>query len=105
MVVLPTGGRGADDQPVTQAAAAQTQVPILDRPVTLPARQEPEQVPSVQTPVEIHRPASVSDAEYAAEKAAAETLQAPTGAVQIPLPPRALVFRLRSPPTFSVSTG
>lgn len=58
----------------------------LDRPVAAPAAQKPEDVPSVQRALEVHRPASVSDEKYAAEKAAADTAQAPLGAVKIPVP-------------------
>src|SRR4051812_27032998 len=78
------GAAGAGDQsPADQDPVLQA----LERPVPVPAAREPEQVPSVQQPLTL-RPGSVSDERYAAEKAPAETVQAPMGAVAVRVPPR-----------------
>jgi hypothetical protein len=71
------------------SAAAAADVPVLatsDEPVTVPQEEGPVAVPEVMEPVAAPRPASVSDAQYAAEKLAARSTIAPSGAVAVPIP-------------------
>lgn len=78
VAILAGGAAAAAERPPLRA--------LFDAPLPLPATAAAETVPDVQTPVRLPRPGSVSDAEYAAEKAAARTGQAPTGAAVLPIP-------------------
>ena len=71
LTMLPSSPWAAEQGPAEQ---------ILEEPVAPPTVVEPQQVPGVMQPIEVHRPASVSDEEYAAEKARAKTAPAPMGA-------------------------
>jgi hypothetical protein len=79
---------------------------LLDRPVQVPAASSAEApVPTVQTPMEVHRPGSVSDEEYAAEKEAARTGPAPTERPeQLPMP-RASSDAAQAPAVVTSFTG
>jgi hypothetical protein len=63
----------------------------VDQPLAVPPAGPEAQPPAVPQVVQVRRPASVSDEEYAAEQAAASTGPAPLGPVAAPIPARGAV--------------
>lgn len=72
--------------PAASAAELGPAGQTLEKPVAAPASAEPQQTPQVPEASAVHRPAAVSDAQYAAEKEAAKTGPAPMGAIALPVP-------------------
>jgi hypothetical protein len=75
--LLPGVTFGADRQPDQQ---------LTDAPISVSPGAASEQVPEVKRPIAVHRPASVSDEEYAREKNAAKNSPASGGAKKVPVP-------------------
>ncbi len=63
----------------------------VDQPLALPSFGPEAPPPAAPKAVQVRRPASVSDEEYAAEQAAARTGPAPLGPVAVPIPARGAV--------------
>jgi hypothetical protein len=81
--------KSAESVEVSATSEQQSVLQALDGPVEVPISSAPEQAPAVQKGSAVARPGSVNDAQYAAEKAAAETAVAPLDATQVPVPPPA----------------